>query len=140
MSHYLRTALVIGVGTFFLSSCSILDDLIPSPAQDEPVTASEPAPTDPLKPQPPAWSQLTRGKLFCAGGRQITITYAEPETMIEISWLGNPHTMLRIPTSTGAYRYEDKNAGLVLIHVPAKLQLLDARQGQRLADDCKYGN
>lgn len=140
MSHYLRTALIIGAGSLFLSGCSFLNNLIPAPVRTEPPASEQPAPEEPPKPQPPAWSQLTPGKLFCASGRQITITYAEPEAMIEISWQGKPHTMLRVPTSTGAYRYEDKNAGLVLIHVPAKLQLLDARQGQRIADDCKYGS
>jgi hypothetical protein len=40
------------------------------------------------------------------------------------------------PTSTGAIRLEDRQAGMVWLQIPAKSMLLNARLGRREVDGC----
>jgi hypothetical protein len=54
-----------------------------------------------------------------------------------ISWKQKDYTIRAVDTRTGALRYEDPSSGLVWIMITGKSMLLDARRGQRLADECR---
>lgn len=48
------------------------------------------------------------------------------------------YTLTPEPTSTGAIRLEDRQAGMVWLQIPAKSMLLNARQGRREVDGCMH--
>ena len=47
------------------------------------------------------------------------------------------YNMKAVDTSTGALRFEDKASGMVWLMVANKSMLLNEKQHQRLADECK---
>ncbi|MFO1252420.1 MAG: hypothetical protein U1E77_15090 [Inhella sp.] len=48
------------------------------------------------------------------------------------------HILTPQPTSTGVIRLENAKAGLVWLQVPIKSMLMNAKLGQRLADNCLH--
>ncbi len=54
-----------------------------------------------------------------------------------LSWAKKDYTMKAVDTQSGALRYEDKGSGLVWLMISGKSMLLNAKQGQRLADNCR---
>jgi|JRYF01.1.fsa_nt_gb hypothetical protein len=48
------------------------------------------------------------------------------------------YTLVPEPTSTGAIRLEDRQAGIVWLQIPAKSMLLNARLGRREVDGCLH--
>ena len=48
------------------------------------------------------------------------------------------HVLTPQPTSTGVIRLENAKAGLVWLQVPIKSMLMNAKLGQRLADNCLH--
>lgn len=48
------------------------------------------------------------------------------------------YTLTPEPTSTGAIRLEDRQAGMVWLQIPAKSMLLNAKQGRREVDGCMH--
>lgn len=54
-----------------------------------------------------------------------------------LMWGKKEYAMKAVDTSTGAVRYEDKASGLVWLMVANKSMLLNQKQGQRLADECR---
>jgi membrane-bound inhibitor of C-type lysozyme len=56
---------------------------------------------------------------------------------IALRWKNRIYRMHRVVTTTGATRFENTNAGIVWIGIPAKGMLLDSRHGQQLTNDCK---
>lgn len=48
------------------------------------------------------------------------------------------YTLTPEPTSTGAIRLEDRQAGIVWLQIPAKSMLLNAKMGRREVDGCKH--
>jgi hypothetical protein len=56
---------------------------------------------------------------------------------VVIEWQKKDYTVRAVDTRSGALRYEDAGSGLVWIMITGKSMLLDARRGQRLADECR---
>jgi len=48
------------------------------------------------------------------------------------------YTLVPEETQTGAVRLEDRQAGIVWLQIPAKSMLLNAKLGQRVADNCMH--
>lgn len=48
------------------------------------------------------------------------------------------YTLTPEPTSTGAIRLEDRQAGIVWLQIPAKSMLLNAKVGRREVDNCQH--
>lgn len=74
----------------------------------------------------------------CDLGDKLTI-YKAPgdDGQIALQWKKRTHRMTRMPTSTGAERFEDADNGLVWIGIPAKGMLLDSKKGRQLANECR---
>lgn len=85
----------------------------------------------------PPWAHINVGKIACAEGRSFQISRADVGNNLDLNWKGKEYTLHNVATTSGAFRYEDKVSGLVLIQIPAKLLLLNSKQGERLADECK---
>lgn len=74
----------------------------------------------------------------CELGDKVTIYENAGDTnRINLRWNKKVHELTRVETTTGAHRFENKNAGLVWINIPAKGMLLDSKQGRQLANGCK---
>jgi hypothetical protein len=74
----------------------------------------------------------------CELGNKITVyEKASDNDQIKLRWNKRVHELKRVATTTGANRFEDKEAGLVWIHIPAKAMLLDSKKGQQLANECR---
>lgn len=74
----------------------------------------------------------------CELGNKLTIfTNAEDDKHIALRWGKTLHRLTRMPTTTGANRFENRKYGLLWIGIPAKGILLDSRKGQQLANECK---
>ena len=84
----------------------------------------------------PDWAVVTPGKVSCSEGKSYTIVRAETGKNMDINWLGKHYTLEHVPTTTGTYRYEDFTSGIVIVQIPEKALLLNAKQGRRLADEC----
>lgn len=54
-----------------------------------------------------------------------------------LKWGKRDYQMKAVGTSTGAIRYEDKASGMVWLMIANKSMLLNQKQGQRLADECR---
>jgi hypothetical protein len=74
----------------------------------------------------------------CELGNKLTIySRADDDQQIDLRWNKRLHHMTRIPTTTGAHRFENVQSGLVWIGIPAKGMLLDSKKGQQLANECR---
>jgi hypothetical protein len=56
----------------------------------------------------------------------------------ELSHRKARYTLVPEPTSTGAIRLEDRQAGVVWLQIPAKSMLLNSKVGRREVDGCKH--
>jgi hypothetical protein len=80
----------------------------------------------------------TRVDYNCELGNKVSIyENSGDEKHIALRWNKKMHELTRVSTTTGAHRFENKDAGLVWINIPAKGMLLDSKKGQQLANDCK---
>lgn len=80
----------------------------------------------------------TRIDFNCELGNKVTIFENTADSQrIGLRWKKKMHELTRVETTTGAHRFEDKNAGLVWINIPAKGMLLDSKKGQQLANECR---
>jgi hypothetical protein len=80
----------------------------------------------------------TRMDFNCELGNKITIYEdANDDKRISLRWNKKVHELTRVSTTTGANRFENKDAGLVWINIPAKAMLLDSKKGQQLANECR---
>lgn len=80
----------------------------------------------------------TRIDFNCELGNKVTIYENTVDNKrIGLRWNKKMHELTRVETSTGANRFEDKDAGLVWINIPAKGMLLDSKKGQQLANECR---
>jgi hypothetical protein len=74
----------------------------------------------------------------CELGNKLTIyENGNDKNRIGLKWNKKVHELTRVETSTGANRFENKDAGLVWIGIPAKGMLLDSKKGQQLANECR---
>jgi Membrane-bound lysozyme-inhibitor of c-type lysozyme len=76
------------------------------------------------------------GKFQCDIGRSVTVA-AKDDNNVDLNWQGKMYALAKVPTSSGAMRFEDKSSGLVWIQIPAKSMLMDSKAGRQLAQDCK---
>ncbi|MEN3294705.1 MAG: hypothetical protein V7642_3958 [Burkholderiales bacterium] len=75
----------------------------------------------------------------CEMGNKVTVyEKADDNKHIGLRWNRKMHELTRVSTSTGADRFENKDAGLVWINIPAKAMLLDSKKGQQLANECRH--
>ncbi|MEO6919591.1 MAG: hypothetical protein ABI171_11365 [Collimonas sp.] len=74
----------------------------------------------------------------CELGNSLTIyTNADDDKHIALRWGKTLHRLTRVPTTTGANRFENRKYGLLWIGIPAKGILLDSKSGHQLANECK---
>src|SRR5262249_22564456 len=80
----------------------------------------------------------TRVDFNCELGNKVTVyEKTDDNKHIGLQWNKKMHELTRVDTTTGANRFEDKDAGLVWINIPAKGMLLDSKKGQQLANECR---
>ncbi len=78
--------------------------------------------------------------MMCEFGQPMSVSGDHHrDNMIELRWRGGAYRMYRVPTSTGAHRFEHLESGLVWISIPAKAMLLDRRIGAPVANECRTG-
>lgn len=74
----------------------------------------------------------------CELGNKVTIyRNAGDDNSIALRWKNRLLRLMRVPTTTGAHRFENGRNGLVWIDIPAKGLLLDSKKGRPLVQDCK---
>jgi hypothetical protein len=74
----------------------------------------------------------------CELGNKLTIyRNGEDDQHIALRWNKRLLRLTRVPTTTGANRFENNKNGLVWIDIPTKGMLLDSKKGRQLAQDCK---
>jgi len=78
------------------------------------------------------------GAYRCELGRSVQVRSVSTDLQTAtLNWNRRDYTMKAVDSRSGALRYEDKGSGLVWLMIHGKSMLLDTKQGQRLADDCK---
>ncbi|WP_034348927.1 hypothetical protein [Noviherbaspirillum massiliense] len=74
----------------------------------------------------------------CELGNKLTVyRQADNDQQITVRWKKRLLRFERVPTTTGANRFENRKNGLVWIDIPAKGMLLDAKKGRQLANECR---
>ena len=80
-------------------------------------------------------------EMTCEYGKRMAIFGDEnKDNLIELHWAGYAYQMQRVPTTTGAHRFEHPGSGLVWISIPAKAMLLDRKLGAPVANECRTGD
>ncbi|HEX7644767.1 MAG TPA: hypothetical protein VF472_21405 [Burkholderiaceae bacterium] len=73
----------------------------------------------------------------CELGAKLTVFQNKDDSdHVALKWGKRVHRLTRIPTTTGADRFENKHYGLVWIAIPAKGILLDSKTGHELTNEC----
>lgn len=81
---------------------------------------------------------LKAGHMVCGNHHlplDVKVEDANDQAVL-LTWNKKRYVLNRIPTSTGAYHFDDVKAGVVLIQIPTKSMLFDKKNMTRLADDC----
>jgi len=124
------------------------------PAPKAPSTKKPPPPKPPKAPKPEAPPQaagapLRPGQLAAAEQVYVGEARCDGNVKVRVQPIsGQPgHFQLTVgkaryhmvpeETKTGAVRLEDRKAGVVWLQIPAKSMLLNAKQGRRVADNCR---
>jgi hypothetical protein len=78
--------------------------------------------------------------MTCESGKRMAVFGDQNnDSVIELHWGGGAYQMQRVPTTTGAHRFEHSGSGLVWISIPAKSMLLDRKRGAPVANECRTG-
>ena len=78
--------------------------------------------------------------MMCESGKRMAVFGDQiNDSVIELHWGGGAYQMQRVPTTTGAHRFEHSGSGLVWISIPAKAMLLDRKLGAPVANECRTG-
>jgi len=81
---------------------------------------------------------LETGRYRCELSRDVTIrSISQDRQTMVINWLGKDHTLNAVGTNSGAMRYENPASGLVWLVILGKSMLLDSKNGQQLANECR---
>ena len=81
--------------------------------------------------------KMKSGWMVCGSRERIDVQAEGPDDRaIRLTWKGRHYLLQRKPTTTGAYHFDDRKAGLVMIQIPAKSMLFDNKHMLRLADNC----
>jgi hypothetical protein len=74
----------------------------------------------------------------CELGNKVTTYFNQgDDKYLAIRWKDKIHRLRRVPTTTGADRFENRKYGLLWINIPAKAILLDSKKGLQLANECR---
>jgi hypothetical protein len=113
----------------------------PQKAKSVKKAAAKPAASAPAHADDLAESEVegaAASEFHCELGNKITVYRKEADNnSIAVRWLKRLHKLVRVDTTTGADRYENRQVGLVWIGIPAKSMLLDSKKGQQLANECR---
>lgn len=86
----------------------------------------------------PDIASSTVSEYQCELGAKLTIFQNKDDSEhVALKWGKRVHRLTRIPTTTGADRFENKHYGLVWIAIPAKGILLDSKTGHELTNECR---
>ncbi len=78
--------------------------------------------------------------MTCETGKRMAVFGDQNnDNVIELHWGGGAYQMQRVPTTTGAHRFEHSGSGLIWISIPAKAMLLDRKLGAPVATECRAG-
>lgn len=78
------------------------------------------------------------GTYRCELGKRLEVkTVSADQQTAVLKWNQRDYTMKAVGARSGAARYEDASTGLVWLMISTKSMLLDSKQGQRLADECR---
>lgn len=84
-----------------------------------------------------AAQRVFTGKADCEFGEKIDVTAIDGKPgHFHLKHKTATYTLVPEETTTGAVRLEDKRAGIVWLQIPAKSMLMNAKIGQRVADNC----
>ncbi len=108
------------------------------PAAPAPVAAVED--NSPLSEEQMAVApQVHAGEASCEFKHKVSVTpHPEKPGRFRLQFGQTVYNMAPEPTTTGAVRLEDKQAGVVWLQIPAKSMLMNTRIGQRLVDGCQH--
>ncbi|WP_156004338.1 hypothetical protein [Thiomonas sp. FB-6] len=99
-------------------------------------TVTPPSPPVPVGDPLPSY-KMKEGRMICGDRLRMDVhVEGRNDHAIDLTWKGRHYLLLRKPTTTGAYHFDDQKAGLVMIQIPAKSMLFDKKDMMRLADDC----
>lgn len=77
------------------------------------------------------------GRARCDANESVQLSaLPEQRGYFKLEYKGKAYIMAPELTQTGAVRLEDKKNGLVWLQIPAKSMLMNAKIGQRMADNC----
>lgn len=77
------------------------------------------------------------GESRCDAGKTVSVQpHAALPGRFVLAVGREEYTVTPQPTSTGVIRLENATAGVVWLQVPVKSMMMDAKKGQRLADNC----
>jgi hypothetical protein len=77
------------------------------------------------------------GSAECEFGERIAISAVEGSPgHFRLQHRKATYNLVPEETTTGAVRLEDKRAGIVWLQIPAKSMMMNAKVGQRVADNC----
>ena len=117
-----------------------------------PALANDPAKPAPAKPaaaaaaatlaltpgQMDAAQRVMTGKANCEFGEQIDVSAVDGKPgHFQLKHKAATYNLVPEETTTGAVRLEDKRAGIVWLQIPSKSMLMNAKIGQRVADNCQ---
>ncbi|MBL8327353.1 MAG: hypothetical protein JNJ71_00785 [Rubrivivax sp.] len=78
------------------------------------------------------------GKADCEFGEKIDVTAVDGRPgHFQLKHKAATYNLVPEETTTGAVRLEDKRAGIVWLQIPSKSMLMNAKIGQRVADNCQ---
>jgi hypothetical protein len=89
-------------------------------------------------PHNPHGYAVKAGTYRCELGKRLEVrTVSGDQRTAVLNWNQRDYTLKAVGARSGAVRYEDPSSGLVWLLISSKSMLLDSRQGQRLADECR---
>ena len=84
-----------------------------------------------------AAQRVMTGKANCEFGEQIDVSAVDGKPgHFQLKHKAATYNLVPEETTTGAVRLEDKRAGIVWLQIPSKSMLMNAKIGQRVADNC----
>lgn len=137
-----RTSLML-TATLAVTLAACAQKPAPRPAAPIAVPAAvllAPQPVIPAAPNQPffASDRVHTGQIVCELGQIITVEESPAQSgQYTVAGKGFKYLMQRVPTTTGAVRLEDKNAGAVWLQIANKSMLMNQKQGRRVADECR---
>jgi hypothetical protein len=140
ISAHARTNSMKTLTAVALFLVSTVSGIAPSVAQDKAQgkAHTRKAPSMDKREKAPDIRNMEATRFDCELGKKLIIySEAGDDQQIALQWNKRVHRMKRMSTTTGAHRFEDTNAGLVWIGIPAKGMLLDSKRGRQLANECK---